>query len=249
MNDTDNLNIIRFNKIESTQIFAKTLIKEQKNVDGTIIITEEQTFGRGRLHRKWISPKGGVWLSIIIQKKIPLSLIEGFSVRFGIKLIRELRKLTNASFQIKWPNDIILNNRKLGGILIDISSQDDLLKHLILGVGINVNILDFPDEIKEIASSMRNELNKEFSLNDIEQAIINSYQELITELVTDKLEVISEIWKKYSFTYKTKIKIQIDDQQIVGKEIGITETGNLLLNKNGVKEIISVGEINLLRKI
>ncbi|HUT82066.1 MAG TPA: biotin--[acetyl-CoA-carboxylase] ligase [Candidatus Bathyarchaeia archaeon] len=249
MTNEDSTKIIRFSKIESTQLFARALIKQGDNIDGTIIIAEEQTFGKGRLNRNWISPKGGVWLSIILQKKLPLRLLEGFSVRFGLRFVRKLGELTGFPFQVKWPNDIILNSKKLGGILIDISSRDDSLEHLILGVGINVNIQNFPLDIIETASSMQIELKKEFSLNDIEQLIINTYKELINELTNNKLEKIANIWKNYSFTYNSLINIHSDDQLITGKDIGITETGNLKIDRNGKVKIISMGEINLLRKV
>ncbi|MBN1329617.1 MAG: biotin--[acetyl-CoA-carboxylase] ligase [Candidatus Heimdallarchaeota archaeon] len=249
MNDKERTKIIRFSKLDSTQLFARTLINQSDNSNGTIIIAEEQTLGKGRLNRSWISPIGGVWLSIIIQRKIPLKILEGFSIRYGIKLVRALRKLTKAPFQVKWPNDIILNSKKLGGILIDLSSREDSLESLILGIGINVNIQRFPHEIEEIATSMQIELKKEFSLNDIEEVIINSYQELIIELLESNLERISEIWKDFSYTFNSFINIQSGSQQITGKEIGITETGNLKIEKNGKNELISMGEISLIRKV
>ncbi|MCK5183192.1 MAG: biotin--[acetyl-CoA-carboxylase] ligase, partial [Candidatus Heimdallarchaeota archaeon] len=116
--------VIVFDEIESTQLLAKEYIKQGKSNHGLVIQAKKQIQGKGRFDRRWISPNGGLWMSTILQKKIPLKYFQGFSVRIGLAISESLEELLNLPFRVKWPNDLFLKNKKVGGILIDLSSQD-----------------------------------------------------------------------------------------------------------------------------
>ncbi|MHA1221311.1 MAG: biotin--[acetyl-CoA-carboxylase] ligase [Candidatus Heimdallarchaeota archaeon] len=242
--------IIRFDIIDSTQKYALELLKQQEDVDGTVIIATQQTNGVGRLNRKWSSPIDGVWMSIILQRKLPLEYFQGFSVRYGLRVTQLLQENIGLAFKIKWPNDLYLNDKKCGGILIDTSSQNEMLTALVVGIGVNVNVnVDLlPDELLESATSILHESGKNHSLGTIEEILIRAFKEIISEITNEKLADITEIWKDYSYTFNTKIKVKIANKILTGLEIGIGSYGDLKLKIGEIIETISTGEIELLRK-
>ena len=147
--------IIHFESIDSTNDYAKKIAL--KEMDGTVIISEEQTKGRGRLKRKWYSKSmEGIWMSILLKPYIMPQKSSFITLIAGASVIKALNKLgINAT--IKWPNDIIINNKKVAGILTELSSENDRINYIVLGIGINVKTTDFSQEISEIATSLYKE--------------------------------------------------------------------------------------------
>ena len=137
--------IIHFNTIESTNDYAKSIGYEEK--EGTVIISETQTKGRGRLGRKWSSKQGeGIYMSIILKPNIELNKPPFLTLIAGASIVKVLNDL-EAGALIKWPNDIILNSKKIGGILSELAIADDKVSFIVIGIGINVNNREFPNEI------------------------------------------------------------------------------------------------------
>ncbi|MBT4216451.1 MAG: biotin--[acetyl-CoA-carboxylase] ligase, partial [Nitrosopumilus sp.] len=128
-----------FDSIESTQNQALKMADDPKN-EGTVIIAEKQTGGRGRSGRKWISPKGGIWLSIILHPKFDISITTLFPIASSLALSYAIEKITKTSPSLKWPNDLTVNGKKLAGMLVDVSMQSNRIESLVLGVGINFNV-------------------------------------------------------------------------------------------------------------
>ena len=151
-------NIVHFETIDSTNDYAKKVASQEP--EGTVIISEEQTKGKGRIGRQWHSKsKEGIWMSIILKpnmipQKAPfITLIAGASIA---KVLNDLGVQAN----IKWPNDIIINNKKVAGILTELSAEIDRINYIILGIGINVKTMEFSQEISEIATSLYKEGHK-----------------------------------------------------------------------------------------
>ncbi|NHJ41424.1 MAG: biotin--[acetyl-CoA-carboxylase] ligase [Asgard group archaeon] len=245
------MNVIDFKSLESTQKTAREFIKTKRPCHRLVIIAEEQIHGIGRLNRKWISPKGGIWMSSIFQQEIPLEIVRGFSIRIGLLLAMTLTKKLDLSFKVKWPNDLILADKKIGGILTEINSISNMLNYLIVGIGINVNIpmTNFPIHLANTATSISNEIGHDFSLEKIKDIIIKTNHDIFSELESRKLTDLSSIWNDWSITYEKEIQIKSDDEEILGVEKGITKFGDLSVNlKDGTRKNISIGEITLLRK-
>jgi len=142
-----------FDSIESTQNQALKMADDPKN-EGTVIIAEKQTGGRGRSGRKWISPKGGIWLSIILHPKFDISITTLFPIASSLALSYAIEKITKTSPSLKWPNDLTVNGKKLAGMLVDVSMQSNRIESLVLGVGINFNV-----NVKEIGKELKNTSN------------------------------------------------------------------------------------------
>jgi BirA family biotin operon repressor/biotin-[acetyl-CoA-carboxylase] ligase len=148
-------NIIHFNDIDSTNIKAKELA--QKNIeDGSIIIAEKQTLSSGRFNRKWVSPSGGLWFTLILRPTIPPTEAPKITQIAAASIYKTLMAF-NINTTIKWPNDILLNDKKLCGILAEMKCDMDSVHYLILGIGMNINIdeIDFDESIKATATSLK----------------------------------------------------------------------------------------------
>lgn len=237
-------NIIHFQTIESTNDYAKQVAYSAE--EGTVIISEEQTKGRGRLGKCWYSKSGeGIWMSMILKPNIVpykapfLTLIAGASI---VKALNDLGVET----KIKWPNDIILNGKKISGILTELSAEIDRVNHIVLGIGINIKTMEFSQEISDIATSLYKEGYK-ISRVDIVRNILSVFEELYFDYVNNNSKVKAlEICRMYSAVINKDIYIINGNERNLVRCLGINEEGNLIVETNDkeVKEIIS-GEISI----
>jgi BirA family biotin operon repressor/biotin-[acetyl-CoA-carboxylase] ligase len=146
-----------FDQVESTNTVAHSLVAEGA-AEGTLVIAEHQTTGRGRMGRVWHSPKGkGLWMSLILKPRIPLQFAPQLTLLVAVALCRTIRQLTALSVGIKWPNDLLIEGKKVSGILLESSADEEKLQHVIAGIGISVNLEpdDFPEELRNVASSLK----------------------------------------------------------------------------------------------
>ncbi|WIF95647.1 biotin--[acetyl-CoA-carboxylase] ligase [Caminicella sporogenes] len=239
--------IYYFDTIDSTNSFAKKLALEGAK-EGTIILSNEQTGGRGRLGRVWISPPcSSISMSLILKPLIrpwdaaKITEITAAAVAIAIE------KVTNLDVNIKWPNDIIIQNKKVCGILTEMSAELDNINYVIVGIGINVNIDEFPDEIKEVATSLKKVAGKEISRKEIVINIVREFEKLYYSFIeTGSLKETVEICKRKSATLGKTVKIINKSETIIAEAVDINDEGELLVRKeNG--EIISVisGEVSV----
>ena len=142
-----------FDKIDSTQIQAIKMASESNN-NGAVIIAKKQTSGRGRINRKWYSPEGGLWLSIILKPKFDISMITLFPIASATALCNAMEKSFDVKPELKWPNDITINSKKVAGILVDASLESNMIENIVLGVGVNFDI-----NSKEIEKKLKNTPN------------------------------------------------------------------------------------------
>lgn len=156
------MNIIKYEKLESTQLEAKRLIEENSALDGTIIVAKNQTNGIGTHGRKWFSEKGkNITCTIILKPNIEVKKIEGITLKIANIIVDTIYKIYNIKLDIKPPNDIVYNNKKIGGILTESKIYNNRVKYLFIGIGLNTNQIEFPKELKDIATSIKNEFNIE----------------------------------------------------------------------------------------
>lgn len=236
--------IIHFDTLESTNDYAKQVASDES--EGTVIISEEQTKGKGRLGRQWHSKSGeGVWMSIILKPEILpykapfLTLIAGASIA---KALNDLGVETS----IKWPNDVILNGKKISGILTELSAEIERVNYVVLGIGMNVKTIEFSPEISDIATSLYKE-GYNISRVDIVRAILREFENLYFEYVNNNSkEKTLDICRKYSAVIGKDIYTIKGEERELVKCIGINEDGNLVVetkDKN-IKEIMS-GEVSI----
>ncbi|MGX4598174.1 biotin--[acetyl-CoA-carboxylase] ligase [Faecalimicrobium sp. JNUCC 81] len=237
-------NIIHFQTIDSTNDYAKKIASEKE--DGTVIISEEQTKGKGRLGRQWYSKSHeGIWMSIVLKPNIMPYKAPFITLIAGASIVKALNDL-EVNTLIKWPNDIILNGKKISGILTELSAEIERVNHIVLGMGINVKTMEFSQEICDIATSLYKEGYK-VSRVDIVRNILNEFEKLYIDYVNNNSkEETLNICRQYSAIIGKDIYILNGDNKEQVKCLDINEDGNLIVEKQDktTREIMS-GEVSI----
>lgn len=216
---------------ESTQIIAHQLA-QQGVPDGTVVISEEQTAGRGRMARKWDSAYGkGIWMSIILRPDVPVHRAPQFTLIAAVATVRAIQEVTGLNPDIKWPNDILMNGKKCTGILTELQSDADGIKALIIGIGLNANqdMDDFSDEVKGIATSLKLEKGRPVSRQDIVREILYYLEQYTAIYISEGFAPIKLIWESYSTTIGNQVRARMAKETLEGVAEGITEDGVLQL--------------------
>jgi BirA family biotin operon repressor/biotin-[acetyl-CoA-carboxylase] ligase len=215
--------------VDSTQRVAHRLAYNQ-SMEGTVVVAEEQTSGRGRMDRKWYSPKfTGIWMSIILRPKIPLPKAPQLTLIAAVAVVQAIEELTELSPQIKWPNDILINGKKMTGILTELQAEADRINSVIIGMGINVNQMleDFPIELREIATSLAIEKGVFFSRSAFIRSVLTHLEKLYLLYLDKGFFPIKILWESYAISIGKTIKARTLSSVIEGKAIGITDDGVL----------------------
>lgn len=194
--------IILLHKVDSTNTFAKKLARYGA-AEGTVVVAEEQTAGRGRRGRKWFSPKGGLYFSIILKPKPKLRVNEvvGIVVVAGLAVAKVLSGDYGLRVEVKWPNDVLLGGRKVCGILTEMNSVGEEVNYVVVGIGINANSVvakDFPEELKPIAASLREKLKRRVALEPLLKRCLEKFEEVYESYCKLGFQPIMAEWTKYS---------------------------------------------------
>lgn len=237
-------NVIHFETIGSTNDYAKSIADNAD--DGTVIISEEQTKGKGRLGRSWKSNiSEGVWMSMILKPNISPYEAPFLTLIAGASIAKALNKLgINAS--IKWPNDVIVNNKKVCGILTELSTEIQRINNIVLGIGINVKTMEFDSEIAGVATSLHRE-GFRVSRVDLVKNILSEFEILYLDYIINKSKDMTlDICRKYSAVIGNEIYILKNDSKELVECIDISEDGNLVIKtKDGVTKEIFSGEVSI----
>ncbi|TYR79931.1 biotin--[acetyl-CoA-carboxylase] ligase [Priestia megaterium] len=237
--------------VDSTQKIAHRMAQEGAE-EGTIIVAEEQTAGRGRLDRKWYSPKyTGVWMSIILRPNIPPQQAPQLTLLTAVAVVQAIQEVTGLSPDIKWPNDILLNGKKIVGILTEMQADFDRIHSVIIGIGMNVNqqLEHFDKQIQQIATSLSIEKEEEINRAALMQAIFLKLEALYEEYLTNGFRLIKLLWEAHAVSIGKRIVARTLKANIEGIAKGITEDGTLLLEDDeGVIHSIHSADIELSSK-
>lgn len=236
--------IIHFEEtVESTQPIAHQLAQQGAEA-GTVVICEEQTAGRGRMQREWKSQKGlGIWMSVILRPDVPTHEAPQFTLVAAVAIAKAIEDIAEIRPQIKWPNDLLINGLKITGILTELQADPDRINALIMGIGINVNHeqLDFPDEIQDIATSLKIQIGREIDRALLVARILYYLEHYSTMYVENGFPPIKAEWEDYSCTIGQMIKVTTAREVFVGKAVAITNDGILKvqLSDGETKNVIS----------
>ena len=236
--------VIHLDTVGSTNDYAKEI--GNKVSGGTLIISEQQTKGKGRLGRVWKSKSGdGIWMSLIIKPKIEPHKAPFLTLVSGASVVKALSNL-GVEASIKWPNDIIVHNKKICGILTELSAEMERVNYVVIGIGINIKTIDFPDEIKEKATSLYKEGYK-LSRVDIVRQFCIEFEKLYKGYILDgnKQDTL-ELCRKYSAIIGKQVYVIKNNKRELVKCIDINENGNLIVKeKNGEIQEIMSGEVSI----
>jgi BirA family biotin operon repressor/biotin-[acetyl-CoA-carboxylase] ligase len=240
--------IIHYESINSTNSKAKELA-EKNEEHGTVIISEEQTLGRGRLGRNWVSPKyKGIWMSIILRPNIITQSASLITLVGAAATQRAIKKM-EIETSIKWPNDIVINSKKVCGILTEMSGEIDHINYLVMGIGINVNLEeeDIPMDIKNIATSLKLETGKHIDRKLLLANILNEFEDLYNDFVLNgNIKETIDICRKNSILIGKEIQLVNRGKVKIAKAIDISDKGELIIeNDQGIIELIVSGEVSI----
>lgn len=236
-----------FDQIDSTNIRAKQL-GEGGVPHGTLIVAGQQNAGRGRRGRTWESPPGvSIYMSIVLRPEMSPVKAPMLTLVMALSAADSLKEYTGLDVQIKWPNDVVLNGKKLVGILTEMSTEMDYINHVVIGVGINVNTERLPEELEEKATSLRLETGRIIRRSEIIASIMKRFEEnyqLFME--TQGLRQMQEKYNSLLINREKEVRILGAKEEYTAYALGINEKGELLVRRdNGKIETVLAGEVSV----
>lgn len=220
--------------VESTQNVAQRLAEEGEH-EGTIVLAEQQMSGRGRLGRAWISPPGkGIWMSMILRPAIDVPYTPQLTLLTAAALCRALRRETSLDIGIKWPNDLLVDGKKISGILLESTAEDERVKYVIAGIGISVNLekSDYTEELLEKAVSLKMAAGRSFDRSQLIAAFLKEFEELYALYMEEGFQPIRMTWEALSVSIGKRCQLFTPQGTLEGIPRGLAESGALLLEKD-----------------
>jgi BirA family biotin operon repressor/biotin-[acetyl-CoA-carboxylase] ligase len=234
--------IVYFDSITSTMDTALQLGLKGAS-DGTLIIAESQTKGRGRLGRNWFSPKyKGIYISLILRPEALPGSVSILTLLAGVSIVEAVKEFTGISCEIKWPNDIIIRHKKLGGILTELNAEMDKVNFVVIGMGLNVN--NDKSGLISGATSLKEQKKDEVSRVGLLQEILRCTEINYLNWQHKGAKPILDKWREYSMTLGKRVKVYCQSEHIEGEAAGIDADGGLLIRKDsGVVKKVMAGDV------
>lgn len=219
--------------------------------EGTVVFAESQTAGRGRLGRPWISPAGkGLWFTLLLRPRLSPAAAPRITVMAGVAVARALRQTTRLPIRIKWPNDLLCRERKLAGILTEVKIEGARLAYALVGVGVNVNLDrdDFPDALRDVASSLQREGGCAFPRAPLAAAILREIEAECGRLDDARFPALADEWIALDDTLGKQVRLRGPDGLRFGQATGLDPDGALLLRlDDGRIERVLGGDVSVER--
>lgn len=240
--------ILYLHKTGSTNDIAKKLANYGA-YEGTIVIAETQTAGRGRLDRKWFSPKGGLYFSVILRPKITVKESVKLVFVAGLAVAEVLHEKYRLQVETKWPNDVLVKGRKVCGILSEMKTRGEKVDYVVIGIGINANVdvkKEFPEELKTNATSVENELGRKVMLEELFRLLLEKFENIYEQFTREGFTQVLERWKKYASFLGKNVEVIGEIRRLRGLAIDVDDDGTLVLKlENGTVKHMFSGDVSL----
>ncbi len=241
--------ILYFPEVESTNLRAHGEARRGAE-EGTAVLADSQSAGKGRLARAWHSPAGvNLYASIILRPPIPPAEAPQITVAAGVALAKALARVSGLEPRVKWPNDIFLNGKKVSGILSEMDSQGGLTRFVVLGIGVNVNgrAEDFPPDLRGIATSLRAETGREIPRQTVAAQVFDHLEEEYFRFLQEGLSPrLHQEWNRLSWVNGKRVTLKMQDGEISGQALGLdTDGALLLLDDEGRTRRYIAGDVSL----
>lgn len=232
-----------FEETDSTNIRAK---HSSEQPDGTVFITERQTGGKGRLGRAWFGPPGvGVWMSLLLKPSLPPEDVPQVTLIAGLAVCRAVRTVSRLPAMIKWPNDVIVNGKKICGILTELSAEMEQVNFIVCGIGINVNTEAFDGELSKKATSLLMESGTSQNRKAIAQAVLTEFESLYQLFLKEGFSSLLSEYKSFCATLNKDVTISRAGKEESARAVDIDSFGCLIIDQNGVRTSIQSGEVSV----
>ncbi|HOT94516.1 MAG TPA: biotin--[acetyl-CoA-carboxylase] ligase [Methanoregulaceae archaeon] len=233
--------------IPSTIDVARRFASEgdPEELHGTIVIAEEQTGGVGRLGRAWVSPEGGIWITIILKPSIPIDHVFMITMAGAVAIARAIRREFDLGAMIKWPNDIYIGDKKVAGLLLELSADADTIHYCLLGIGVDVNFDPsvLSPNLQKSVTTIRAELDHEVDRARFLARVLREFERHFDLLEAQEYDAIVREWKSMSCTLDHHVRITTLKRSFEGEAIDIDEYGALIIRKeNGKIERVIAGD-------
>ena len=245
--------IFRYVKVASTQDKAKKFAGRGV-AEGTVIIAETQTHGKGRLGRRWVSPRGGIWLSIILRPEITPMEVPKITIIASLAVAKAIAELTSLEVKFKWPNDVLIRPipgiefKKVCGVLTEMVSEAGKVNYVITGLGINVNNR-IPRTLRAEAISLKDVVGRNLPKQKLLRKVLEKFNKYYLDFRKQRVGPILNEYKSNSAVLGKEVKIECPDRIIEGKALDIDEYGALIVETEDGKERVIAGDVTILSKI
>jgi len=213
--------------------------------DGTVICAENQTKGRGRMGRSWVSPKGkGVYFSAVLRPRLDLSDAPKMTLLFAAAVCEALREVSNLPVKIKWPNDLMVENKKIAGILTELNAEIDRIRFMVVGLGININsaLTQLPSQ----SASLKSETKKSFSRVLVMQKVLRALDEWYIRMQKEGFVPVMDRWKELSMTLGQRVRLSDADGVLDGVAVDLSPEGGLIIEQDdGARVKRMSGDVSL----
>lgn len=239
--------VFTYDTVDSTNLEAKRKASTT-NIHTGLFVSEEQTGGKGRRGKNWVSNNGeGIYMSLLLRPSIQPINASKLTLVAGLAVQRALYKNTGMDCKIKWPNDLVLNGKKICGILTEMSSEIEVVNYVVIGIGINVNNDEFSESLKDIATSLRIEAGANFSRKSIFVSVIHELEILYTEfLQNESLDFIIDEYNQVCINVNKNVKVEMNGTVTIGKALAVDQSGQLLMiSETGQNLTIHAGEVSV----
>jgi BirA family biotin operon repressor/biotin-[acetyl-CoA-carboxylase] ligase len=232
--------IHRFETIDST-MFEATRLANSGCPSGTVVVAQEQTAGHGRFGRSWHSRNGdGLYMSIVLRLGLPAAGLPVTTLALGLAAAEAIRETSGVECDLRWPNDVLIGEKKCAGILTELHGDA-----VVAGFGVNVNHAAFPEELAGIATSLRLATGREYSLEDVLQALLDRIHYGTTILLVEGRAAVLEMFTAASSYVKGKrVVVELPEGEVEGVTDGLDDSGFLMLRRdNGLRTVILAGGV------
>lgn len=240
-------NIVFLERVDSTNNYAKK-IAESGAPSGTLVLTEDQYGGRGRRGRIWVNPPGSsIAMTLVVRPELAPNHASMMTLVMGIAITKACKKTAGVEAKIKWPNDVIVDGKKICGILTEMSADPDMIHYVVIGAGINVNIESFPEEIKGVATSLQMATGKRFHRADLISSCMEEFEKCYEKFMqTEDLSLLLDEYHSFLINKDQKVCVLDPGGEYTGTALGINKNGELIVEKNnGEISLVYAGEVSV----
>lgn len=233
----------------STNTIAMAMASEGAP-EGAVVIAETQTAGKGRLGRRWLSPKGNLYISIILRPAIPTYKAPLITLLGAVSTASAIRAECGLPAGIKWPNDIFLSGKKVSGLLTEMSAEPDRVKHIVLGIGIDVNmdLLELPEEIRALTTTLSAEAGRRIDRVSLLRSLLREFENRYRTFLSGDQAILEE-WKRLNITTGRLVTVSGVNETVEGLADGIDAEGRLIIKRtDGTVRTVAAGDVTILKK-